>query len=60
MKPKSKKVNPLGNPIIAANWYLPPTSGPVCSVTLCLLPDEVLTLCLSGTKAKPLPKTTAD
>jgi hypothetical protein len=30
------------------------------SVTLCLLPDEVLTLCLPGTKAKPLPKTTAD
>ncbi len=23
MKPKSKRVNPLGNPIIAANWYLP-------------------------------------
>jgi hypothetical protein len=22
-KPKSKKVNPLGNPIIAANWYVP-------------------------------------
>jgi nucleolar protein 16 len=21
MKPKSKKVNPLGNAIIAANWY---------------------------------------
>jgi hypothetical protein len=23
LKPKSKRVNPLGNPIIAANWYLP-------------------------------------
>jgi hypothetical protein len=23
MKPKSKRVNPLGNPIIAANWYFP-------------------------------------
>jgi len=21
LKPKSKKVNPLGNPIVAANWY---------------------------------------
>ena len=21
-KPKSKRVNPLGNPIIAANWYI--------------------------------------
>lgn len=24
MKPKSKRVNPLGNPIIAANWYVSP------------------------------------
>lgn len=22
MKPKSKRVNPLGNPIIAANWFV--------------------------------------
>jgi len=21
LKPKSKKVNPLGNPLVAANWY---------------------------------------
>jgi len=24
-KPKSKRINPLGNPIIAANWYYFPT-----------------------------------
>jgi hypothetical protein len=32
-KPKSKKVNPLGNPIIAANWYLPPSPPPSHSST---------------------------
>jgi Ribosome biogenesis protein Nop16 len=41
MKPKSKRVNPLGNPIIAANWYVPPfppdhchLSPPICFLTL--------------------------
>jgi hypothetical protein len=27
LKPKSKKVNPLGNAIIAANWYHPSSSS---------------------------------
>jgi nucleolar protein 16 len=27
LKPKSKRINPLGNAIIAANWYLPSPSA---------------------------------
>lgn len=36
LKPKSKKVNPLGNPIIAANWYFSLLPSPNPSLPLFL------------------------
>lgn len=54
LKPKSKKhANPLGNPIIAANWQVPLPALPPLNYTATKLTNK------SGTPPKPSPKTIA-
>jgi nucleolar protein 16 len=57
MKPKSKRVNPLGNPIIAANWYgntLPPPPQRILSLPPLLHQTCVLILDLSRNQKETL------
>jgi hypothetical protein len=53
MKPKSKRVNPLGNAIIAANWYFSPHISQ--SVFIALVKPQIpnmLTEHSTGTKRR--------